>query len=185
MNKSKFQWFIGIFFLLILLAGAIIFLPNLRKSIYPIKYEEYVTKYSNEYSVPEPLIYAVIKTESNFDENAESRVGAKGLMQLMPDTFDWIDSKIGEGQEQITDPETNIKYGTYLLSWLYDYFGDWDTAIAAYNAGHGRVGNWLEDSRYSQDGKTLNEIPLSETKNYVNKVNKTKKQYEEIYFNGD
>ncbi len=185
MKKSKLNLFIGLLFLVLLIIGAFLLLPSLNKGFYPREYEEYVEKYSAEYNVPEPLIYAVIQNESGFDPNAESSVGAKGLMQLMPETFDWVSGRLGEKEKSITDPETNIKYGTYYLSWLYANFEDWETAIAAYNAGHGRVGAWLEDSRYSSDGMTLDNIPLDETSNYVNNVVASRRRYEEIYYNGD
>ena len=83
------------------------------------------------------------------------------------------------------DPETNIKYGTYYLSRLYNRFGDWDTALAAYNGGEGNVSEWLKDKKYSDDGIKLktDKIPdeFSETKNYVKKVNKALKKYKELY----
>lgn len=170
--------------LVALAVSAIIIVPYVRQQLYPREYAEYVTKYCNEYDVPEALVYAVIQTESNFNPNAVSRVGAKGLMQLMPDTLDWLSRLLGEDYPSgdITDPETNIKYGTYYLRHLYDRFDNWDTALAAYNAGHGRVSGWLEDSRYTDDGISLKNIPLEETKNYVNKVNASYNQYTEIYY---
>lgn len=156
----------------------------IKKSFYPREYEDIVSQYSSEYSVPEPLIYAVIKCESDFRQNAVSSAGATGLMQLMPDTFDWISNLCGDGEPigEITDPNANIKYGTYYLSYLYNRFGNWETAVAAYNAGHGRVTNWLKDSRYSDDGVTLKEIPIKETEKYVKKVTDSEKQYKKLYY---
>ncbi|MBO4452475.1 MAG: lytic transglycosylase domain-containing protein [Clostridia bacterium] len=160
--------------------------PEVKKQSYPREYSEYVGKYCAEYDVPEPLVYAVIKTESNFKADAVSRVGAIGLMQLMPDTFSWLSRlmKVEEQPDMISDPETNIRYGVYYLHHLYNRFGgvSWDTALAGFNAGHGRVGNWLKDSRYSDDGTTLKYIPIEETSNYVEKVNRIKEVYEELYY---
>ena len=89
---------------------------------YPTSYEEYVLKYSREYGVEPELVYAVIKTESSFDENAVSNVGARGLMQLMEDAYSWVKYRLGDESEYnfdvMFDPETNIKYGTYYLSYL-------------------------------------------------------------------
>ncbi len=175
---------ICVFALVLMAVAALVVVPMVREYQYPREYTEYVTKYCEMYSVPEDLVYAVIRTESSFNPDATSRVGAKGLMQLMPDTLDWLSRLLDEEKPtgEITDPETNIKYGTYYLRHLYDRFDDWDTAIAAYNAGHGRVTKWLTDKKYSDDGITLKYIPIEETKNYVNRINDTRNQYKEIYY---
>lgn len=175
-------------FLLLAVGVSFICRREIEKKLYPLGYSEFVTKYSREYDVPEDLVFAVIKVESDFDPDAESGAGAKGLMQLMPDTYDWLSRLIGEESEpdRICEPEQNIKYGTYYLRNLYDRFHNWNTAVAAYNAGHGRVKNWLADTRYSDDGETLKEIPITETKNYVNKVKDARQIYNDLYFrNGD
>lgn len=173
--------------LLLFAVSAFVLIPLIQKQLYPRDYCDFVSRYSAEYSVPEPLVYAVIHTESGFDPDAVSHAGATGLMQLMPDTLDWLSRLLDEDEPtgEINDPETNIKYGTYYLRHLYDRFGSWETAVAAYNAGHGRVTGWLEDSRYTDDGKTLKEIPIEETSNYVNKVFRTLEQYENIYYGDD
>lgn len=154
-----------------------------QKYSYPCRYSEYVEKYSSEYSVPKELIYSVIRTESGFDEKALSKAGAEGLMQLMPSTVEWLCRlmEIEEKQYDLKDPDVNIMFGTYYLKHLYDRFGSWDTAIAAYNAGHGRVKGWLADTRYSDDSVHLKDIPIEETKNYVSKVLKAWDKYKSIY----
>ena len=163
---------------------AFLCIDDIEKLFYQREFAEYVAKYSNEFDVPEALVYAVIRTESNFDPEARSNVGAIGLMQLMPDTLDWLARLLDEEAPtgEITDPETNIKYGTYYLRHLYDRFGNWDTAIAAYNAGHGRVALWIKNSEYSDDGITLKKIPFEETKNYVNKVTGNDNTYKKLYY---
>ncbi len=174
-----------IFILLpIIIISGILLSKEIKKSLYPIRYEEYVVKYSDEYEVPKDLIYAVIYSESHFNEEAYSSAGAMGLMQIMPDTFTWLTGHIGEnyGSEDIYNPEINIRLGVYYLSYLYRRFESWDTAIAGYNAGHGNVTNWLADTRYSEDGKTLKYIPIGQTRGYVVKVNKVRDIYTELYF---
>lgn len=172
--------------LLILAVTAVFAVDELQKKSYPREYSEFVSKYCAEYEVPESLAYAVIRTESGFKKDAVSRAGAVGLMQLMPDTYSWLSRLMGveEVPDMISDPETNIRYGIYYLHHLYNRFGSesWETAAAAYNAGHGRVTQWLADSRYSDDGVTLKEIPISETENYVKKVFSAKKKYEKLYY---
>ena len=97
---------------------------------------------AQEFDVPVATVLAVIRTESGFREDAVSAAGAMGLMQLLPETFLWIsEEKLCERYEirRITEPNVNIRYGTYYLSYLYRRFGDWSVALAAYNAGPGNV----------------------------------------------
>lgn len=153
--------------------------------LYPQKYTDYVEKYSAEYDVPQDLIYAVIKCESGFNPKAESNIGALGLMQITPETFDWAQSKLDGSvnldDSKLYDEETNIKYGVYLLRLHLTEFEDERVALAAYHAGRGQVNNWLNDTDVSSDGKTIDEIPYSDTKSYVDKVVATKKIYFNIY----
>lgn len=69
---------------------------SLLKTLYPLKYEDYVEVYSKENNLSPVFVYAVIRCESNFDNEAVSSVGATGLMQIMPDTFDWINMKLDD-----------------------------------------------------------------------------------------
>lgn len=154
---------------------------------YPTKYSEYVEKYSEEYGVDKYLIYAVIKTESGFNEKAESNVGARGLMQLMEDAFDWISFKKSDNEsityDDMYNAEHNIEYGTYMIKLLLDEYGDLKTAAAAYHAGRGTVNNWLKNSDYSSDGKTLENIPSTTTNHYVNKIISAYQGYTNLYNN--
>ncbi|MBR4295917.1 MAG: lytic transglycosylase domain-containing protein [Clostridia bacterium] len=157
------------------------------KKTHPRKYAEYVEKYSEMYGVPEAVIYATIRTESNFVSNAVSKVGAVGLMQIMPDTFLWLCEKQGEELEvgMLYDPETNIKYGTYYLSYLYTNFGLWQTVYAAYNCGPGRVKEWQKNAEYADENGILKKIPIRETSDYVKKVKKAVTIYEKLYYQGE
>lgn len=156
------------------------------KAVHPYEYYEYIDKYSEEYDIPEELIYAVIKVESNFDPNANSSVGAMGLMQMMPTTFQWLtgEEHLRENlpTESLYDPDTSIRYGTYYLRYLYKKFNcNVDTTLAAYNGGEGNVAKWLKDPKYSDNGISLKDIPFEETKNYVSKVNKEIATYKNLY----
>lgn len=157
---------------------------NVLKLQYPQKYNDLVTKYSKEYNIDEDLIYSVIHTESHFKETAVSGVGAKGLMQIMPSTFEWLqekqDIKNKYCEDDLFDPEINIKYGTYFLRILLNEYESEMSAIAAYNAGF-VVTDWLNNSEYSSDGVNLTCIPYEETSNYVDKVSTAYKQYKNIY----
>lgn len=152
---------------------------------YPLQYEDLVEKYSEENRVDKFLIYAIIKTESNFDSDAVSNVGARGLMQIMDETFQWVRYRLGDSEEteyeRMFDPEQNIRYGTYLIGYLLEYFGSMDEAVCAYHAGVGSVDSWLQNSRYSKDGKTLDTVPASDTKHYLNKIKDALQKYQKIY----
>ena len=151
---------------------------------YPIKYSETVEAKSLEYDVPLSVIYAVIRTESGFDPDAESWVGARGLMQITKDSYEWIDyyrGATGASWDDLYIPEVNIDYGVWLLSYLYRQFGEWETVYAAYNAGPNAVKKWLSDREYSTDGKTLYYIPYEETSNYQKKVSAYREGYINAY----
>lgn len=156
---------------------------RLDRRSYPREYSEIVTRYSKEYGVPEYVIYATIRSESGFDSGAKSEAGALGLMQIMPATFDWMISMTQEGYEtgMLYDPETNIKYGSYYLSYLNLRYNDWDTVFAAYNAGPANVDAWLADPGMSKDGKLVS-IPIAETAGYVKKMNEAVEKYKELYY---
>ncbi len=150
---------------------------------HPTEYTEFVEKYSEVYSVPKEIIYAVIKTESSFRSDAVSDKGAIGLMQITPDTYAWLctkDSFDSDSADMLYNPEINIRAGTLFLSLLYTEFGIWDNAYAAYNAGRSRVAGWLASPEYNDNGRLVN-IPFAETASYVEKVSEAVKIYTELY----
>ncbi len=188
LKKKLLAVIIPLVLIVLFAVGAVFVVSELEKKFYPREYKDCVETYADKYDVPPELVYAVIQTESNFEAKAKSGAGAQGLMQLMPETFQWVSKNLMNEPEptgDILDPETNIKYGTYYLHYLKERFGNWETAIAAYNAGHNRVDSWLKDSRYSDDGETLKHIPIKETENYVEKVFKSREEYEKIYYEKD
>ena len=157
---------------------------RVERYTHPIKYEELVEKYSRQNGLDKYLVYAVIKTESGFDPGAVSNVGARGLMQIMEDTFDWVKFKLGDEDTrylEMYDPDTNIRYGCWLLGYLYKEFGNVEAAMAAYHAGRGQVNEWLSDERYSSDGVHLDEIPISDTAHYVQKIVRARDTYIKLY----
>ena len=186
-------WIIALFVVFVLCVIAIVGLKITEKigteielRTYPLEYTDIIYKYADEYDVPKSVILAMIKVESNFKEKATSHAGACGLMQLMPDTFTWLASTLDEevSEEQIYDPEMNIKYGTYYVSTLYSSLGNWENVYAAYNAGKQNVLNWLKDTRYSSNG-VLTNIPYTETANHVKKVADARSKYIELYHIGE
>ena len=188
--RSKARNTISVFAIIVLsiligLAATLVW-DMIDRGNHPRDYSDLVSKYSEEYNVPDYIIYAVIKVESDFDPDARSSADARGLMQMTPDTFKWLtsDAHLNEDLLSVTlyDPEVNIRYGTYYLSYLYRKFDyNWDTAFAAYNAGPTRVSQWLEDSEYSDGEGNLTKIPIKQTREYVSKVNSEIEQYKKIY----
>lgn len=163
---------------------------KVMKHFYPQDYSQYVTMYAQKYDVDEALVYSVIRTESGFRSEVESSAGAIGLMQIMPDTFEWLQTLL-EGEviyddSALVDPQINIEYGTYFLSFLLDHYDDKELlAVAAYNGGVANVDSWLSDEQYSSDGITLDDIPYNETAQYVKRVQNTKAVYETLYYDNN
>lgn len=151
--------------------------------LYPRPYREMVRGEAAEFSLDENLLYAVMKAESGFDERAESRAGACGLMQLTPATFQWIAEQYPpeNGGGDIFDPRDNVHCSGALLRKLLDYYGTLEVALAAYNAGMGNVSGWLEEEDYSADGRNLHTIPYPETDSYVKKVKRYYETYRRLY----
>lgn len=156
---------------------------KISEYLYPKKYSEYVEKYAAEYEISKYLLYAVIRTESSFNPDAVSSVGARGLTQITEDTFDWLLTKTDENYsfDDLFTPEISIKYGALFLSILQQEYAITETVIAAYHAGMGNVSGWLIDSRYSDDGQHLKTTPISDTNHYINKVVSAMDKYYYIY----
>lgn len=156
-----------------------------QKAIYKLEYKEQIEKYAGEFQIDPYLVASVIWAESSYDPEAVSARGAVGLMQIMPDTGEWIAGKLGEKEFEVKDlkePETNIRYGCWYLSYLLKRFpGQLENVIAGYNAGPNKVQQWLDSEKYSANGEKLDSIPYSETENYVEKVTDAYEKYKEYY----
>ena len=151
---------------------------------YPRDYAELITQSASENSIDENMLFALVKTESGFRPDATSNVGARGLCQIMKDTFEWVRGKMGDSSavyDDMYNPKANVRYGAFLLATLYREFGSYEVALAAYHAGRGAVAGWLADETYSPDGKTLEHIPIDDTEHYVDKVMKAYAVYQRLY----
>ena len=162
-----------------------------QKSIdehYPLMYEEAIRNIAAEYNLSPALIASVILNESSFRPTVESGVGARGLMQLMPDTSEWIAHKLRLDDyrfDQLYDPETNIRFGCWYLNYLSTLFkGNPLCVICAYHAGQGEIASWLANPMYSTDGVTLNadSLPEGPTKQYAGRVIRDYGIYQAKYF---
>lgn len=156
------------------------------RCLYPMRYDVIVSRNCEEFGVDESLVYAVIHTESGFDEQARSEVGALGLMQIMPDTFMWLQKGLPPerplDESALLDPEVNIRYGVYYLSRLKGLFGDEMLVIAAYHAGQGSVSRWLDESGLPTGAFGEEDIPSAATAHYVSKVERAREIYLRLYF---
>ncbi len=159
---------------------------------YAITYQDIMERYADEYNLQPAFVAAVIRNESSFRTDAESSVGARGLMQLMPDTASWIAGKLGESGaysfDNLYDAETNIRYGCWYLNYLSRMFrGDAVLVSAAYHAGQTTVTRWLSDSSISSDGVTIavENLPDGPTKQYAGRVTTTYGIYQALLYPDD
>lgn len=185
MKNKKIFIFVVVILIIVVFLG--LFKNKLLKIIYPKTYKEIVSVYSEKYNVDENLIFAVIKAESNFNNDALSNKNAIGLMQIMEDTAKDVATKklIGIDSDNIRNEllkvENNINIGTKYLQILLERYNNKEVALAAYNAGIGTVDNWIEKGIIKKDGTDIENIPYKETNNYVRKILRDYKIYQELY----
>lgn len=190
-TKKKRPLFLRLVLVLLALAVAgTVLLSAFRDKIeqweYPLHYQEYVEYYAGKYGIDPMILYAFIRTESNFDPNVDSNADARGLMQITEVTFDWIKTKIAPTEDltfdDLYDPETNIRFGTYFVCYcLKKYDNHLATAAAAYHNGLGAVDALLTETQYSTDGVTLEHYPYPQMRQYVKKITESYQRYSETY----
>ncbi|WP_206811471.1 lytic transglycosylase domain-containing protein [Paradesulfitobacterium ferrireducens] len=160
-------------------------IETIQKIFYPYPYRATVEKFSAQYGVDPLLVAAVIREESKFLPKSESHKGAKGLMQLMPNTARWISESMGDvnyRDEDLVLPEKNIQYGTWYLANLKKEFNnDLILALAAYNGGSGHVKEWLGQKLLDPKNIRQEDIPFQETREYVGRVLKSYARYIKLY----
>lgn len=178
---------------LLVLAGMLVLsVPAVRdkveRQLYPCKYQAVVEQWAQTYDLDPLLVYSFIRTESGFDPDATSAVGARGLMQMTEETFLWLRSKIAP-EEDVTfgnlyDPAVNIRFGCYYLRLCMErYHGDVATAAAAYHSGWGTVDTLLQMEEHSSDGQTLKGFPYNQMHHYVEKITACYGVYTRLYGN--
>lgn len=176
--------------------GAIVFLvvlmaptperlrPDPPKEIFP--YREIILASAREFDIDPHLIAAVIKNESAFNPRKVSPDGAVGLMQVMPATGRWGAAALqleDYSDRELAEPAMNVRIGTWYLSRLLDQFQrDLDLALAAYNAGPGRLQEWQRTARWDQR-EGLDRIPVMETRSYVLLVRRDLRRYRSLSAN--
>ncbi|GGF97831.1 lytic transglycosylase domain-containing protein [Paenibacillus abyssi] len=154
--------------------------------MYPIHYRDDIRASASNYDVDPYLVAAIIKAETNYQTGRESRKGALGIMQIMPDTAHWITERAGFTDVTLDDvhqrADVGIEMGTwYLASLKHQFNHNTITAIAAYNAGPGNVTRWLNEKIWDGEFDTVSQIPFGETRHYVQKVVYYYNKYKELY----
>jgi soluble lytic murein transglycosylase len=164
----------------LVLTGEVV-VPGVSSKLFPIHYQGEIAQTAQEYGQDPYLVAAMVKTESGFDTQAESGAGAVGLMQLMPDTAEWVVSKMDRWDDRtgpdLTDPSDNLELGVWYLDYLGGLYGDGSlAALAAYNAGLGRVNDWIAAAG-GADSFKVTDIQYQETRQYVERV----EHYRDLY----
>ncbi|WP_420795396.1 lytic transglycosylase domain-containing protein [Desulfofalx alkaliphila] len=184
-QKKKKMPYIKLILLLAIMLFVLFKSHDLAKQIYPFPYRESITHHAIANNIDPYLLAALIKTESNFNPEATSPAGARGLLQIMPDTGMWIADQMGRtdfNPDQLYNPEISINMGAWYLSNLKKEFpGDQALILAAYNAGRGNVSNWLENGYWTGETKNIDQIPFAETRHYVRKIMWNYKVYKLLY----
>lgn len=183
-NKKIFIIIIAILIIVVFLG---IFKNKILTIIYPKTYKEIVSVYSEKYNVEENLVFALIKAESNFNSEAVSHRDAIGVMQIMEETAKDVANKNSikieneNIKQELLKIDNNINIGTKYLSTLLEKYKNKEIAVAAYNAGIGTIDGWIQKGIIKSDGSDIENIPYKETNNYVRKILRNYKLYEELY----
>lgn len=173
-----------VWLLLLVFLATLLTFPKWITIFYPEPHHEIVYEVANEYNVDPYLIFAIIRVESKYQPQAQSPVGARGLMQIMPETARWIakENNIDNFNiEDLHDPNINIRFGSWYIANLFEEYQEIPIAIAAYNAGRGKVGSWLSEGVWTGNPEELENIPFPETREYVKNVLKSYRAYKAIY----
>lgn len=141
---------------------------------FPVTYLSQVQSNADRQELDPAIIFGLMRQESMLDQNAMSAVGARGLMQVMPETGQQIARKLNEpwqAENSLFNPDINIKYGAFYYKQLLNRFdGHFALAMAAYNAGPNRVSKWLPNDKSVPADIWIETIPYKETRKYVTSV---------------
>ncbi len=145
--------------------------PMYWHSLFPFPYNESILNWSNKRQLNPLLTISLIRQESRFEKDIGSVAGAKGLMQIIPSTGQWVAGKIDLQDYSLSDPEDNINLGTWYLDYTHDQYNDHSMlALASYNAGPGNVAKWVKRYGVEDADEFVEKIPFAETKGYVEAV---------------
>ncbi|MDJ0650858.1 MAG: transglycosylase SLT domain-containing protein [Xenococcaceae cyanobacterium MO_188.B19] len=146
-------------------------LDSYWSSLFPFPYQQEILNYSQQDQINPLLVLSVMRKESTFEANIGSRVGAVGLMQVIPRTAKWVAKQADIKDYVLSKPEDNIKIGTWYLAYNHKRYQDNSLfAVASYNAGTGNVNQWLRRYNTKDLDVFVEQIPFQETKDYVEGV---------------
>jgi soluble lytic murein transglycosylase len=153
------------------------------RAAFPLPYESKVRSEAARNQLDPMLVAGLVRQESAFESNAMSRVGAVGLMQVMPKTALKLarQLKVRYVRARLTDPGYNLQLGSRYLANLIQGFGSPEAALAAYNAGEDRVAQWTADQDYLEAAEFVESIPFTETREYVQIVIRNAEVYRQVY----
>ncbi len=187
MTGRRFLRLLGVVTVGILVAVSLlnVLMPSWwARVLYPLDYRSQIRKYSNLNHLDPYTVAAVISVESGFDPRSHSSAGARGLMQLLPDTGRWVAENLREDSydpDRLYDPDTNIRYGTWYLRHLTKRYDSTVFALAAYNGGGANMDKWLRGKEARPERDVVSKIPFKETREFVGRVDKAKAMYEKLY----
>jgi soluble lytic murein transglycosylase len=172
----------------VLIAAVVLAMPLFQKAVreftLPLAYQDTIREQAAEKHIDPALVAAVIYAETKFDARVSS-AGAIGLMQIMPQTAEYLAHRSGATSFTIADlgtPGVNIAYGTYYLRYLLDHYGgSVMLALAAYNGGEANVDRWVSSAHAHGHGLTIRDIPFPETQAYVSRVLRAQRDYRRSY----
>jgi soluble lytic murein transglycosylase len=152
------------------------------EALYPFPYEETIEQWSQQRQINPLLVTGLIRQESRFETKIRSVSDAVGLMQIIPDTADFVAAKNDMKKFNLEDPNDNIKLGTWYLDYTHDtYDNNAMFAVASYNAGPGAVAGWIKEFGFTDPDKFVTQIPYPETQGYVESVFENYWNYLRLY----
>lgn len=170
---------------LILSAALLLAAKPVARFLFPFPYRTLIEEAAQREGLDPRLVVALMRTESGFNPQAVSEKGARGLMQVLPATGDWVARQLGLEPfhpDRLFEPAVNIRVGTWYLAYLRNQFaGNIVLAVAAYNGGVTNVRGWLEAGIWDGTLETVAAIPFAETRHYVQRVMLTFRLYRWLY----
>ena len=154
---------------------------------FPQPHSDQVYRHSNKYNLDVLLVYSLIREESRFNKHAVSPSNARGLMQLIRGTASDSAREVGiypYNFDMLFDPEVNVELGSFYLRKVLDrYNGEIPLGLASYNAGPARVSEWVDEIGYYKFDEFIEQIPITETRNYVKRILRSYGAYTALYRN--
>jgi soluble lytic murein transglycosylase len=179
-KKRAFALLLIVFLLMLFMNSSYI-----GKKLYPIYFQEEIRQSASNNQVDPFLIAAIIRVETNYKSHLESKKGAIGIMQLMPDTASWIVETSDVGYYTVDDlkhANVSIQMGGWYIGWLLKHYnGNIYYTIAAYNAGQGNVNKWKQNGIWKGTPEDIDHIPFGETRHYIQRVLYYHNKYTDLY----